>query len=112
MEGILTVLIAIMGYLVLVDFPDRSTFLSPEAKEMVQTRIQRDRGDSVADPMTKRKFISYLLEPKIWLFAIWFMITTLGTYAMSYFLPRILKVSRVGHEVDLADIREWASLMP
>lgn len=82
--------IAIMGYICLVDFPDRSTFLSAEQKAMVVERIHRDRGDSVADPMTMKKFISYLLEPKIWLFAIWFCITTLGTYAMSYFLPRIL----------------------
>lgn len=80
-----------MGFILIVDFPDRSTFLTPEQKELVQTRIQRDRGDSVADPMTKAKFISYLLEPKIWLFAIWFCISTLASYSMAYFLPRILK---------------------
>lgn len=91
MEGLLTVAIAVMGYLVLVDFPDRSTFLSPEQKAMVVERIHRDRGDSVADPMTTKKFLSYLAEPKIWLFAVWFCVTTLGTYSMSYFLPRILK---------------------
>ncbi len=90
-EGILTVVIAVMGLLLLVDFPDRSTFLTEEQKEMVMTRIHRDRGDSHADPMTKAKFISYLCEPKIWLFATWFCVTTLGTYSMSYFLPRILR---------------------
>lgn len=90
-EGILTVLIAGIGYLFLVDFPDRSTFLTPEEKDMIQTRIHRDRGDSVVDPMTKAKFLSYMCEPKIWVFSLWFCITTLGTYAMSYFLPRILK---------------------
>lgn len=90
-EGVLTILIAVLGYCLIVDFPDRSTFLTPEQKEMVQVRIQRDRGDAEVDPMTKAKFIAYCLEPKIWLFALWFCITTLGTYAMSYFLPRILK---------------------
>ncbi|CAK9784065.1 unnamed protein product [Cutaneotrichosporon oleaginosum] len=90
-EGILTVVIAVMGLLLLVDFPDRSTFLTPEQKDMIITRIHRDRGDSEADPMTKAKFISYLCEPKIWLFAVWFCVTTLGTYSMSYFLPRILR---------------------
>lgn len=91
-EGLLTVCIALMGYLVLVDFPDRSTFLTPEQKAMVVERIHRDRGDSVADPMTTKKFLAYLCEPKIWLFAVWFCVTTLGTYSMSFFLPRILKV--------------------
>lgn len=96
-----------MGYLVLVDFPDRSTFLTPEAKDMIQTRIHRDRGDSDVDPMTKKKFLSYIMEPKIWLFALWFMITTLGTYAMSYFLPRILKVGQTDKPT-IANNREWA----
>ncbi|BEI81739.1 hypothetical protein CcaverHIS002_0208990 [Cutaneotrichosporon cavernicola] len=90
-EGILTVVIAIIGFVLIVDFPDRSTFLTPEEKEMIITRIDRDRGDSEADPMTKAKFISYMCEPKIWLFAVWFCVTTLGSYSMSYFLPRILR---------------------
>ncbi|BEJ12440.1 hypothetical protein CspHIS471_0209000 [Cutaneotrichosporon sp. HIS471] len=90
-EGIITVVIAIMGLILIVDFPDRSTFLTEEEKEMIINRIDRDRGDSEADPMTKEKFISYMCEPKIWLFAVWFCVTTLGSYSMSYFLPRILR---------------------
>lgn len=90
-EGILTVVIAILGLIFLVDFPDRATFLTEEQKTLIATRIQRDRGDSVHDPMTKAKFLSYMMEFKIWLYGIWFCTTTLGTYSMAYFLPRILK---------------------
>lgn len=90
-EGCLTVAIAIFGLVCLVDFPDRSSFLTEEQKTLVQTRIHRDRGDAEHDPMTKAKFISYMLEPKIWLYGLWFGTTTLTTYSMSYFLPRILR---------------------
>lgn len=78
---------------------------------MIQTRIQRDRGDAEVDPMTKAKFISYFLEPKLWLFGLFFCVSTFGSYSMSYFLPRILKSLGFGNtmsQVLLAPPYVWA----
>lgn len=40
--------------------------------------------------MTWAKFRSYIVNPKIWLFGYMFWTTTLATYSLAYFLPRIL----------------------
>ncbi|BEI84447.1 hypothetical protein CcaverHIS002_0410510 [Cutaneotrichosporon cavernicola] len=88
--GILTVIIAIIAYFALVDFPDRATFLSEEERHLVLTRIQRDRADSVHDPLTWTKIVKYSKDFKPWLFAWFFMSATVSSYALAYFLPVIL----------------------
>ncbi|KAL1407931.1 hypothetical protein Q8F55_004727 [Vanrija albida] len=89
-QGIITIGIGILSILFLVDFPDKATFLTEEQKELVITRIQRDRADAVVDPMTKAKFFEYLGTAKLWLFAYMFMCGTVASYSLAYFLPRIL----------------------
>lgn len=74
----------------IVDFPDKAHFLSDKEKSMVRTRIERDRSDAVYDPLTKHKFIKYMCDVKLWVFAYIFCTTGTCTYALSYFLPRIL----------------------
>ncbi|TXT07696.1 uncharacterized protein COLE_04620 [Cutaneotrichosporon oleaginosum] len=88
--GIMTVVVAIVAYLTLVDFPDRATFLTEEERNIVLTRIQRDRADSVHDPLTWSKIVKYSKDFKPWLFAWFFMSATVSSYALAYFLPVIL----------------------
>lgn len=76
--------------LFIVDFPDKAHFLHEDEKHLIQTRIERDRGDSEYDPLTKRKFLEYVCDVKIWVFAYIFCTAGTATYALSYFLPRIL----------------------
>jgi MFS family permease len=89
-EGGITVALGLAGYFIIVDFPDKAKFLDEDAKKMVLTRIERDRADSVADSFTWGKFGRYAMELKLWAFALMFMGTTCASYALSYFLPRIL----------------------
>lgn len=89
-QGIITVGIGLLSLVFLVDFPDKATFLNEQQKELVITRIQRDRADAVVDPMTSAKLVSYLGTLKLWLFAYMFMCGTVASYSLAYFLPRIL----------------------
>lgn len=89
-NGIMTMVIACVGIIFLVDFPDRAKFLKPHEKELIETRIERDRSDSEYDPMTLSKFWSYVCDVKLWVFAYIFCTSGTSTYALSYFLPRIL----------------------
>ncbi|TXT04324.1 hypothetical protein VHUM_04211 [Vanrija humicola] len=89
-QGVITIGIGILSILFLVDFPDKATFLTEQQKELVITRIQRDRADAVADPMTGAKIVSYLGTLKLWLFAYMFMCGTVASYSLAYFLPAIL----------------------
>lgn len=79
-----------MAILLIVDFPDKATFLNPEQREIVLSRIERDRRDSEHDALTLRKCIKYLCEPRIWLFGIFFGSSAVSVYALAYFLPVIL----------------------
>lgn len=89
-QGILTVVIGIMGFLFITDFPDKAHFLTEEQRNMIATRIQRDRGDAEVDKLTKALLLEYLLDWKLWLFGFFFGSTTTGSYSLAYFLPGIL----------------------
>ncbi|BEI83108.1 hypothetical protein CcaverHIS002_0309760 [Cutaneotrichosporon cavernicola] len=91
LEGLMTIMIGIIGFIFLQEFPDRAKFLTEEEKEIVRTRIERDRGDATHDPLTLAKMREYAMEPQPWIFGIMFMATTLSAYSMAYFLPTILQ---------------------
>lgn len=90
-QGLLTVAIGVLGWIIIVDFPDKARFLSDEQRHIIVTRIERDRGDSIADKLTKAKFFKYMCDIKLWLFAYMFGITALGGYGLAFFLPAILQ---------------------
>lgn len=89
-EGIITAFVGLLGYLIIVDLPDKAKFLSEDAKQLILTRIQRDRSDAQHDALTFKKTARYALDIKLWVFALMFGASTTGSYALSYFLPSIL----------------------
>lgn len=96
-EGIITAIIAIIGYIFLVDFPEDAHktrfFLDDEEIKIMVDRVERDRGDA---HVTEFKLWSYLAEAKdwkCWCFAANFGLAGLVTYSASYFLPIILRES-------------------
>ncbi|EPQ27379.1 uncharacterized protein PFL1_04918 [Pseudozyma flocculosa PF-1] len=94
MEGLATIVLGVSAYWLIIDFPDRAVetgFLKPEERDLILTRIQRDRGDAEADPLTMAKLRKYALDIKPWIYGIMFMNTTLPTYAYAFFLPVILR---------------------
>lgn len=88
--GLITIVIGVLAYLILVDFPDKATFLTERERHIVQTRIERDRADSIPDPLTLAKCMVYILEPRPWIFGFMFCSAALTVYALAYFLPSIL----------------------
>jgi predicted MFS family arabinose efflux permease len=56
----------------------------------MEQRIEDDRADSVADPLTWPKFFYHLKDFKLWCFALMFMSTTMPAYALAYFAPVII----------------------
>ena len=58
-EGIITCLVAITAWFIILDFPDKAEkkgFLTSTEAAVIMQRIEDDRGDSVADPLTWAKF--------------------------------------------------------
>lgn len=89
----MTCIVAVAAWFIILDFPDKASnkgFLTPDEAAFVMQRIEDDRGDSVADPLTARKVLHHLSDFKLWAFATMFMSTTMPAYAFAYFLPVIL----------------------
>lgn len=92
-EGIITCLVAIAGWFIILDFPDKAEkkgFLTQTEAAVILRRIEIDRADSVHDPLTWAKFLHHLQDIRLWAYATMFMSTTMPAYAFSYFLPVIL----------------------
>lgn len=53
--------------MLVVDFPDKAGFLTTEERNIVITRIERDRADSKPDPVTLKKIGNYALQLQPWL---------------------------------------------
>lgn len=71
-EGIVTVVIAAAGYVIIVDFPDSPRarkYFTDEERDVIKLRVQRDRGDAVYDALTARKMLEYACDPVFWTFS-------------------------------------------
>ncbi|KAI9727814.1 MAG: hypothetical protein M1834_007961 [Cirrosporium novae-zelandiae] len=94
MEGVITCLVSLIGFILLIDFPEKSHnhihFLSHAEIAYVLRRINKDRNDAVTPPFSLKQFLLPCLDPKIWGFALIFFSVTTVTYAIAYFLPIIL----------------------
>ncbi|KAL8781289.1 MAG: hypothetical protein Q9213_006064 [Squamulea squamosa] len=96
-EGCLTCLVAILGYILLVSFPDNKKsrfiwFLSAEERQLIVARVNQDRGDADIDKFSIRKWLGGASDWKIWVYGLCFGCTTTVSYALAYFLPIILNV--------------------
>lgn len=112
--GIITCVVALIAFVFLVDLPHKATFITEEERTFIQTRIERDRKDSVPDPITVAKVLKYCCDLKIWLYGFMFMSTTLAAYSLAYFQPVILATigfNNVETQVLGAPISAW-SLIP
>jgi len=102
MEGILTCVIAVIGYFALVPFPDQAKgskhFLSDAEVDFAIARIQHDRADVEALPFQLGQYFRHALDLKIWGFASLFGLCTVTSYAIAYFLPVILRL-KMGFDI-------------
>lgn len=93
-EGIITVLLGFLGYLLIIDFPElaaqSSKFLTKEETDFICARIDKDRADVSAPPFSFSTYLRTAADLKVWGFASIFMLTTTNAYAIAYFLPVIL----------------------
>lgn len=76
MEGIITCLIALAGFVFVVDFPDKAhktwRFLSEREGAFILRRLNRDRQDAAPEAFSLRRFLRPALDLKIWGYALLF----------------------------------------
>ncbi|KAG6833564.1 hypothetical protein H0H87_005215 [Tephrocybe sp. NHM501043] len=89
-EGIITIVLGLLTFLFIPDFPDKNRFLTAEQTQMILDRVEKDRGDSLPDQMTWTKLRNHLSDWTMWAFALMFMCATMPAYAIGFFITIIL----------------------
>ncbi|KAK6364978.1 hypothetical protein LTS17_011674 [Exophiala oligosperma] len=89
-EGLITLLVAGIAFLVMNDYPATAKFLTSAEREEVTRRLEHDRS-SLADEFDMKYFWHAVKDWKIWVH----MFITIGIYtplySISLFLPTIVK---------------------
>jgi hypothetical protein len=75
--GLITITLGIISAFLIIDFPDKNTFLTREETEMVMDMLNKDRGDAVPDQMTRSKVIRHITCWRTWCYGLCFMNSTL-----------------------------------
>lgn len=67
-EGAITVGIAILAFIIVVDFPDskRNNFLSHEEKAVVRARLEQERGSSEGEKVNWKVIFETLADWQVW----------------------------------------------
>ncbi|KAL3481380.1 major facilitator superfamily domain-containing protein [Aspergillus californicus] len=96
MEGLLTCLIGVAGYIFMVNFPGQSDkvwgFLTPRESAYIVRRLDRDGGADVhGEEFNWRAFFVAAADLKVWGFALSFLCSTMQAYSIGFFLPVLLR---------------------
>ncbi|OQV04376.1 hypothetical protein CLAIMM_09267 isoform 2 [Cladophialophora immunda] len=108
MEGILTVVVALISYVFFVDYPQNAhkewRFLSEREAAIIISRINKDRQDADAhEKFTISRFLRPALDLRIWGYGFIYTFSTMVAYAVAYFLPLILN-HEIGFDVGVSQL--------
>ncbi|EAW07665.1 allantoate permease family MFS transporter [Aspergillus clavatus NRRL 1] len=89
-EGLATIVVAVIAKFIVVDWPEASTFLTGEERALLLRRLAEDQGEARMNRLDKQSLKRTFADPKIYLGPLmYFGIVNTG-YAVSFFTPTIL----------------------
>lgn len=89
-EGILTTVIAFLGFWFIEDWPSKVKFLSPPEKRLLEYRLKVDSDAGSTEHFVWSEVLKALKDPKVWLYCALFHTCSLPLYTLSLFLPSII----------------------
>ncbi|KAF3081304.1 hypothetical protein TWF569_002246 [Orbilia oligospora] len=108
-EGLLTCVIAVLGYIFIPPFPDDPNahktwgFLNRSEVNYVIRKVEADRGDTQLEPFTLGRFFQGGKDWKCYAFGMMICMCTIPAYALAFFLPLILNQG-MGYSVAKAQL--------
>ncbi|KAM7199010.1 high-affinity nicotinic acid transporter [Rhypophila sp. PSN 637] len=90
LEGILTIVVALIAFKAMSDYPQTSKFLTEPERAEVLARLKRDRS-SLADEFAMKYFWDAIKDWKIWVHMFITIGVYTGLYSYSLFLPTIVR---------------------
>ncbi|RFU35367.1 hypothetical protein B7463_g954, partial [Scytalidium lignicola] len=102
-EGLLTVVIAILFKPIVVDWPEQATWLTPEEKQLMLRRLAHDVGPAKMDHLDKRAIKRILSDWKVYVGIVMYLGIVNTGYASSFFIPTI--INEMGYTAAESQVR-------
>ncbi|KAI1827965.1 major facilitator superfamily domain-containing protein [Xylaria intraflava] len=99
LEGLLTIVVSVVSFWMVHDFPAEARFLSQEDRDRVTFRLKMDQQSSAEREWNTSYLYAGLKDWKMWLGMIVYMGCDMPLYAFSLFLPTIIESSGWGTSV-------------
>ncbi|KAF1993537.1 MFS general substrate transporter [Amniculicola lignicola CBS 123094] len=113
LEGLATVLIAVIAYFFIADFPEDAKWLSEAERAFVVNKLKEDQGNSDPhQPITLKGVLKSLSDLKLIVAGFIYFGPTMAGYGLAYFIPTI--VNSYGYspiESQLYSIPPWAAAL-
>ncbi|KIW11869.1 hypothetical protein PV08_09142 [Exophiala spinifera] len=89
-EGMFTVLLGIVVYFLLPDFPNTAPWLSDKEKAFLQARLPRAAPRAIEENFNWNEFITTLKDKRIWMFLFVWGFYTVGTTGLGFYQPTVV----------------------
>ena len=106
-----TAFLAILFFFVLPDFPEDSTWLSPNERQFILQRLNEERNDADTESsqLSPGQALRVILRPKTLLAGLIYLILTIAAFAYQFFAPTILYTYTSGAiHTQLLSVPPWA----
>jgi hypothetical protein len=90
-EGLLTVVISLLSYLFIHNYPSTAPFLTEPERAFIHARLKNSSDATLHEPFTWAGVRDALKDYKCWLYGLAFHTMSLPLYTLSLFLPTIIK---------------------
>ncbi|GAB1201107.1 hypothetical protein APSETT444_010494 [Aspergillus pseudonomiae] len=89
-EGIFTVILGIVTYFLLPDFPSTASWLSEREQAFIQARLPRNAPRAAEANFDLRELVTTLKNKRIWLFLLCWAFFTVGTTGLTFYQPTVI----------------------
>ncbi|PIL30331.1 MFS general substrate transporter [Ganoderma sinense ZZ0214-1] len=89
-EGLLTVIVSLLAYRFISNYPDTAAFLTPSERTHVHARLAASTDAARPEPFAWPAVARALADPTSWLYCLAFHTLSLPLYTFSLFLPTII----------------------
>ncbi|EFQ87463.1 hypothetical protein P3342_002454 [Pyrenophora teres f. teres] len=91
LEGLFTILVAIIAYWFISNYPDTVSWLSKDERAFIQARLKADSDATNDEAFLWSEVLIAAKDVKVWLYAFAFHTMSLPLYTLSLFLPTIIR---------------------
>ncbi|KAG0250047.1 hypothetical protein BG011_008700 [Mortierella polycephala] len=101
LEGLPTVLLTLVTYFFLEDFPETARFLSEDEKSLAVMRLKIDAGPATETEFSWKQFNSVFTDWKVYMHMITYILSASPLYSLSLFFPSIVQGFKFNRYVSL-----------